>query len=421
MKNPLEAMQRSPEAEAPGAQESSEKYSMVPLTSVEPFYNSTFLKLHVDGKLTLSEDRRGPVSIEDDALAEFADKYKGKNWPLFLQVALHPEIQKEWQPDSFNSINNEYPRVFVYRQFSEETPLLFKSQENHAGIPIDDLSVRSLPDTTENMFTRSRLTEGDIENRFFLKNIPKHRIVDLREFDMALKTLGPAITKLTTDPKALEAMLSKSQFDEAAVEKIKNLIQNDEVLQKQIALMIINDNSAIVLEPNYLIDIEAKKGSLKTENIGHTPIPENVLKAEGVFNQREIGDVQEYLKGLLNTYNLDGTFFTRLQEKELNKDFVAFVMNRNGFVYDDVFNAMYEKISSIPVDKLDENQKQLIKKVEELKQNAEAQFEKWKEDDEKVYAELGKEYTGGNLSYLRMEAFKEPLSELITELEKYTH
>ncbi len=424
MKNPSEMAQRAPGSPDSGNIENAgEKNEMVPISQVEAFYNSTFLKLHVEGKLTLNEERTGPVSCEDPSLAEFIKKYSAKNWPLFLRMALHPEMTKEWTADSYNSIDNTYPRVFAYRQFSGETPYLFRSQDTHAGIPIDDVSVNSLPDTIENLFERNRLTEGDIESNFFLKSIPPHKRVDLRDYNVAIESLGPAFTKIPENEEMLKQMLSKSQFDETEIEKIKSIIQEDEILRKEIALIIINDDSAIVLDPDYLIDIETKKKSLKTENLGHTPIPEKILKADIFFSKNEVPvDANSYLKELMTMYNLYGTHFTSLQEKELNHAFVDFVENRNGLMYNRVFKAMLEKLSplkNMPTEKVNDQQKDLLQKADELSKKAIEQFKVWKKAEEEMrLEEKMDELNENDIEYMEMQAYKEPLQELIGELER---
>lgn len=412
--NPMEKIQRTPDAAGGSGQE---KKSQVAMTDVDTFYSAEFLKLHAEGKLTLSENRNGLVSIEDPALLDFAEKYKGRDWPLFLRMAVHPEIQKDWTPDAYNSIDRQYPRVFVFRQFSGETPSLFQSQDRLAGIPVDDLSVRSLSDTEENMFKRNRLTEGNIENYFFLNHIPPHKIIDLREFDLTLKTLGPAISRMPNGTEDFERMLSKSQFDDEAVDKMMKLVQEDEVLRNQIALLIINENSAIVLDSDYLIDIEAKKGSLKTESMGHAPISENITKANEFFLQKGApGDVNVYLKGFLDAYDLYGTNFTALQKKALTPELVEFMENRNGLVFDDLFmslRSLLAVLKEIPSEKLTKPQKKILEDSDTFLEEANKQLE----NSRKIYEEDGHlEWYNKMLPSMRLDVFREPLEKLITEI-----
>lgn len=402
------------------------KLEMVPLTKVEPFYNSTFMKLHIDGKLTLAEDRTGPISFEDPDLKQFANMYKGKNWPLFLQVAMHPDIQKEWKPDSFNSINGKYPRIFVHRQFTGETPHLFASQDDHVGIPIDDLAVESLPDTFDNMLihTSNRLTEGDIDNNFLLKSIPPHKILDLRSLDISLKNFGPAINEMSiTDPEAFRVALSKSQFNKHNFEKIVNMMQDDPALKNQIALLIVNDNSAFVIDSSYLIDIETKKSSLKTEDLGHTPIPENIKFSNSFFENNDIPEnVTNFLNELVKMNKVYGTYLTELQEKKLDNNFVNFIKDRNGLVYDRVFEVLYNKISllkQLPADKLSIKQTDFINKADELYKESLDLFRDQEEKYIKFYKdEFNEEFPEDEKSSLHMQVFKDTLESLIEELNK---
>lgn len=392
----------------------------VSIKKVDTFFNETFLKLHIDGKITLSEDRKEIKSIEDEGLKEFAEKY-GYRWPFLFLVVSHPELQKDWKPDNFNSINNTYPRIFVNRQFSEETPELFKYQESHAGTAIDDLSVKSLPDTLDqNMFIRNRLTEGNIKHEFILKDIPKHRVLDLRSFDLSVENVGSALgSKL--DKSFLEK-LKESQFDIKKIEEMKKLMQEDKVLRDQIALFIINDNSAIVLDPDYLINIDSLKDKLELVNVGTAPISESVLQANQVFEQKAPPkDIDKYIVDIANLYKkLYFQHLTKLQKEKLNPELIHFIEMRNGLVYDDVFDVLYKKIliiKELPKEILKSEHLSFLEKVEELHNEGLSIFEQAKNDHTEDYE--GEELNEDDLNYYHMQSFKEPLNSLIAEMEKF--
>ena len=397
----------------------------ISIKKVDPFFNEVFFKLHIDGKVTLTEDRREIKSIEDEGLKEFAEKY-GPRWPFLFLVVSHPEVQKDWRPDNYNSVDNTYPRIFVHRQFSEETPELFKYQEQHAGIAIDDLSVKSLPDTLdENMFIRNRLTEGNIKHEFVLKDIPKHKVLDLRSFGLSIENVGSALGgKL--DKSFLEK-LKKSQFDMEKIEEMKKLIQEDKTLRDQVALFIINDNSAIVLDPDYLINIDLLKDKLKLIDVGTTPIPEVVLSANEAFKQGgSPEDVDGYIASLAKlSGEIKNIVLTTLQEEKLDKELVNFI--GLGFVYDDMFDVLYKKLSllkNLPKEKLQNNHIDFLNKVEELYQKGLQNFEKNKEIYLSHYGKGGpreksEEIIKENLSYIHMDSFQEPLKLLIAEMAKF--
>lgn len=393
----------------------------VSIKKVDTFFNEAFLKLHVDGKITLSEDRKEIKSIEDEGLKEFSEKY-GPRWPFLFLVVSHPEIQKDWKPDSFNSVNNTYPRIFAHRQFSKETPELFKYQENHAGIAIDDISVKSLPDTLdENMFIRNRLTEGNIKHEFILKDIPKHKILDLRSFDLSIENLGANLG--SEEKKCFIEKLRESQFDTDKVEKMKQLIQEDKALRDNVALLIVNDNSALVLDPDYLINIDLLKDKLELVNVGTSPVSEAVSKANEIFEQKTMPkDVDKYIVDILNLYKkLYFESLTKLQKEKLNPELIDFIEMRNGLVYDDIFNALYKKIlviKELPKEKLMPEHIDLLEKVEELYKEGVSLFEEIKKIHPFGYDE-GKEPDEDHLNYYHMQSFKEPLNSLIAEMEKF--
>lgn len=393
----------------------------VSIKKVDPFFNEAFLRLHIDGKITLTEDRKEIKSIEDEGLKEFAQKY-GPRWPFLYLVVSHPEVQKDWKPDYFNSVNNTYPRIFAHRQFSEETPELFKYQENHAGIAIDDLSIKSLPDTLdENMFIRNRLTEGNIKHEFILKDIPKHKILDLRSFDLSIENLGANLG--SEEKKCFIEKLRESQFDTNKVEKMKKLIQEDKALRDSVALFIVNDNSALVLDPDYLINIDLLKDKLELVNVGTTPVSEAVLHANKIFEQKTPPeDIDKYIVDILNLYKkLYFESLTKLQKEKLNPELIDFIEMRNGLVYDDIFNALYKKIlviKELPKEKLTPEHIDLLEKTEELYKEGVSLFEETKKIHPFGYDE-GKEPDEDHLNLYHMQSFREPLNSLILELEKF--
>jgi len=306
--------------------------------------------------------------------------------------------------------------VFVHRQFSEETPPLFKAQERHLGIAIDDIEVPSLPDTYENLFIRNRLTEGDVESRFFLQAIPNHKVIDLRDLDSSIKNLGPILEKINKKEE-FEAMLGESQFNKDRVEKIRKMIQEDPVFKEQIALIIVNNNSALVLDPKYLIDIDAIKGKLTTEDLGPVSISENILKSEAFFISEESPeDVNEFIKELLSLYNLYGFTLTARQEKQLDPRFVEFKNLRNGHVHDELFSILYKKISilkNLPAEKLNQKQQDFLQKVDSLNENGNRTFNEW-------ISTATEELDDRKKDTLHMDAFQEPLMELVKELKSLT-
>lgn len=393
----------------------------VSIKKVDTFFNEAFLKLHIDGKITLTEDRKEIKSIEDEGLKEFAEKY-GPRWPFLFLVVSHPEVQKGWKPDYFNSVNNTYPRIFAHRQFSEETPELFKYQEQHAGIAIDDLSVKSLPDTLdENMFIRNRLTEGNIKHEFILKDIPKHKILDLRSFDLSIENLGANLG--SEEKKCFIEKLRESQFDADKVEKMKNLIQEDKALRDSVALFIVNDNSALVLDPDYLINIDSLKDKLELVNVGTTPVSEAVLHANEIFEQKALPkEVDKYIVDVANLYKrLYFESLTKLQKEKLNQELIDFIEMRNGLVYDDVFDALYKKIlviKELPKEALKPEHISFLEKVEELRNEGLSIFEQVKKAHPEGLEE-GEEPNEDHLNYYHMQSFKEPLDSLIIEMEKF--
>jgi hypothetical protein len=285
-----------------------------------------------------------------------------------------------------------------------------------------------LEDNEENIFEHAnhRLTNGDIDHTFLLKSIPQHQVVDLRSLDLNIDKMGPAIKNgdLTTVEKVTEAF-SKSQFDTESIEKIKNLIQQDKSLQDEIALLIINDNAAIVLNPDYLIDLEAKKNSLKTENLGHIELPQNVLSSDAFLKESKLPeDVNLFLNQLTELYDLYRTHLTPLQEKEISAELNKFIKNRNGLKFDRVFMFLHEKISllkQIPATKLTEKQISFITMADELYQKSLIAFDKAKQALIELHRdEFQEDAPLDEIDYQYMQAFKEPLLELTEALRDTT-